>query len=186
MIKKTQSMIWKNFTLREALYLCFCATFIVITRATLRLHLHITGHAMFFMMFFLILGRGCVPKKGAATFIGLIAGLLSLLLGVGGKQGPLVILKFLFPGFIVDCAGIIYPTLAISYPACAIVGGLASLGRVIIILFIDYLIGMELTIVMQHAVITSSMNTIFGILGSLMVPSVVRRLIAYGLVSSPP
>ena len=77
---------------------------------------------MFFTMFFLILGRGCVPKLGAATLVGLLAGLLCTLLGMG-KGGPLIILKFVVPGLIVDLAGLFSSGLAGSYVACAIVGG---------------------------------------------------------------
>jgi len=66
--------LWKGISLQDALYLGFCATFIIITRAALRVHLKIPGHSMFFMMFFLMLGRACVPKRGAATLTGLIAG----------------------------------------------------------------------------------------------------------------
>jgi hypothetical protein len=98
----------KKFTLQEALFLAFCACFIVITRAVFRLHLNIPGHAMFFTMFFLILGRGCVPKMGAATLVGLLAGLLCTLLGMG-KGGPLILMKFLFPALMVDLVGFFPP-----------------------------------------------------------------------------
>ena len=70
--------LWRRFTLREALLLGFCATFIILTRAGLRLHLHLPGHVMFFTMFFFLLARGCVPKIGAVTLVGLITCLASL------------------------------------------------------------------------------------------------------------
>jgi hypothetical protein len=92
-------MIWNRFELRQALYLAFCGTFVVIARAALRLHLHITGHSMFFNLFFLMLARGAVRKFGAATLAGLLAGLLVHGNGFGkGRGGALAPLRLVGPG----------------------------------------------------------------------------------------
>jgi hypothetical protein len=37
---------------------------------------------MFFVMFFIVLGCGCVPKMGAASLVGFIAGVLSTLMSM--------------------------------------------------------------------------------------------------------
>ena len=100
--------MWRKFTLSEGLWLGFCATFIAITKAFLRLHLHITGHAMFFTMFFSLLGRGAVPKRGAAMFIALVAGISELLLGMG-KEGPLILIRYVLSGLVIDAACFLYP-----------------------------------------------------------------------------
>jgi hypothetical protein len=170
-----------KFKLNEALYLGFCATFIVITRAVLRLHLSVPGHAMFFTMFFLMLGRGCVPKMWAATFIGLVAGVICAALGMG-KGGPLVIIKFVLPGVIVDCCGAFYPGLFSSFLGCMIAGAIASASRALTLVSIDWLVGMEKTLIVQHVLVVSFMNVLFGALGSMMVPPVFRKLKAHNLV----
>jgi hypothetical protein len=175
----------KKFTLQEALCLAFCACFIVITRAVFRLHLNIPGHAMFFTMFFLILGRGCVPRLGAATLVGLLAGFLCTLLGMG-KGGPLILLKFLLPALIVDLAGLFHNGLAGSYVACAIVGALGAASRFLTIIVVEWIIGMEWDLILQHAVISSACGVVFGVLGSLMAPPIVRKLTAHGLIASHP
>lgn len=92
--------LWQRFTLREGIFLCFCATFIILARAGLRLHLHLPGHVMFFTMFFYLMARGCVPKIGSVTLVGLIVSLASMLLGMGSK-GPVVFVKFLLPALLV-------------------------------------------------------------------------------------
>ena len=112
---------WRQFTLREGLLLGFCATFIILARGGLRLHLHLPGHVMFFTMFFFLLARGCVPKIGATTLVGLIVSLASVLLGMGTK-GPMVFVKFLLPALLVDLAGIVYPAFVNCMLACALVG----------------------------------------------------------------
>jgi len=177
--------IKKQFTLQEAICLGFCASFIVITRAGLRLHLNIPGHAMFFTMFFLILARGCVPRMGAATLAGLVAGLLSMLLGMG-KGGPLILLKFVVPGLIVDLGGILYAGFPGSYLACAIIGASASASRFLTIVVVEWVIGMDWSVILQHAAISSSVGVLFGAAGSLMAPPVVRRLKASGLITRGP
>ncbi len=172
----------KKFTLQEALILAFCACFIVITRAVFRLHLNIPGHAMFFTMFFLILGRGCVPRLGAAMLVGLLAGLLCTLLGMG-KGGPMIILRFLIPGLIVDLAGLFSPGLAKSYVACAIAGALGAASRFLTIVAGEWMVGMDWDLILQHALISSFLGILFGVLGSLMVPPIVRKLSAHGLIT---
>lgn len=177
-------LLWGMFSLRDALYLSFCAIFIVIAKAVLRLHLHVTGHSMVFTMFFMILARGCVQRKGAATFVGLIAGVMCLVFGMGAKSGPLVVLKFLLPGIVIDVAAILYPLLAQRYVACIIVGAVAAGSRVIILGLIDWLVGMERELILQHMVLLSAMNMAFGAIGGAMVPPVARRLAAHGLIPS--
>lgn len=173
--------LWNRFTLREALLLGFCATFIILTRAGLRLHLHLPGHVMFFTMFFFLLARGCVPKIGSATLVGLITCLASVLLGMG-KGGPLVLVKFLLPALVVELAGIIAPTFITSMLACALVGIIASATRVVAATGVEWLIGMEEEIIIRKAIISTATNGLFGALGSLAVPSIVCRLRVNGLI----
>ena len=176
-------LIGKRFTLREALVLGFCATFIVLTRAALRLHLSLPGHSMFFLMFFLIMARGCVPKIGATTLVGVISGFVCLMLGMA-KMGPLILANFVLPAIVVDVAGAIYPRLVASYVACLLVGMLAAASKNISGIGIDLLMGMEEEIILRHLAITTVSSAIFGALGSLLVPPVVRRLRANNLIPS--
>ncbi len=172
----------KKLTLQEGLILAFCACFIVITRAAFRLHLNIPGHAMFFTMFFLILGKGCVPKVGAATLMGILAGLLCTLLGMG-KGGPLVMLKFLFPALMVDIAGLFSRKIGVSYAVCAVVGALGAATRFLSIILVEWVIGVDWDIIIGHALISSGSGIIFGVLGALMVPPIIRKLTAHGLIT---
>lgn len=173
----------KRFSLKDAIFLGFCATFIVITRAGLRLHLNIPGHAMFFMCFFLLLSVGCVPKMWTATIVGVVAGVVAMLLGMG-QGGPLMLLRFIFPAVIVDCARLVYPRLAGSYVACAVAGLVAAGSRFVTIIIPDLLAGMEWGVIVGHAVTSTAMGMGFGALGSLMVPATVRRLKVHNLIET--
>jgi hypothetical protein len=180
-MKKETHFLWGSFSLREALLLGFCATFIVLTRASLRMHLGLAGHAMFFLMFFLILARGCVPKLGASTLVGVIAGLVCMLLGMT-NMGPMILANFIIPAIVVDIACFIYPALPRNYPACLALGALASSSKSLSAAGLDLLLGMETELILRHMIITTASAAAFGALGSLPVPAVIRRLQANRLI----
>ncbi|OFX19921.1 MAG: hypothetical protein A2V77_09900 [Anaeromyxobacter sp. RBG_16_69_14] len=173
----------RRFTLREALLLGFCATFIVLTRAALRLHFSLPGHSMFFLTFFLLMARGCVPKIGAATLVGVISGLVCMLLGMA-KLGPLIVANFILPAMVVDLAGFAYPRMVRSYIACLLVGVIASATKGVTGILLDYLMGMDPDVVVRHVFIATIASAIFGALGAFMVPPVIRRLQANDLIPS--
>jgi hypothetical protein len=168
-------------SLKDALFLGFCAVFIVAAKAALRLHLKIPGHSMLFTVFFLMMARGCVQQGLAASFAGLLAGIMSVILGMG-KGGPLLIVKFLLPALVVDGMAAVLPVLFQSMPLSALTAGLAGATRLISTWVVDVLAGMDPDIVMQHILIQSSGNLVFGIAGGLLVPPVIRKLKAHGTI----
>lgn len=177
--------LWNRFTLREALLLGFCATFIVLTKATLRMKLGISGHSMFFMVFFLLLGRGCVRKTGAATLVALVAAGLSMALGMAGK-GPLKLLNFLLPALLIDGGGIILPRLPTSYLLCLSIGALAGTTKSIHSALLEYLAGVPADIFMKKAALEGIFGGLFGILGALPVPAIIRKLQTNRLIPESP
>jgi hypothetical protein len=173
---------FERFTLKDAIFLGFCAVFTVITRAGLRLHLNIPGHAMFFMCFFLLLAVGCVPRMWSATLVGVVTGIVAVLLGMG-KGGPLMLMRFILPAVIVDCARLVYPRLTTNFLACALVGVIAAASRFVTIVVPDLLAGAEWGVIVGHAIVSTLMGMGFGGLGALMVPAIVRRLRAHHLIT---
>ena len=167
--------------LKDSLFLGFCAVFIIITRIALRLHLKIPGHAMFFTLFFLMLSRGCIRFRFAATFTGLVAGLMAVVLALG-KGGPLILVKFILPGIVIDLGAMLLPGLFDSYVLCAVVGAAASATMFFNTYLIDSLAGMEPAVIFQHAVIKSVSSAVFGVGASLFIPVVIRKLRAFGVI----
>jgi len=167
--------------LKDSLFLGFCAVFIIVTRIALRLHLKIPGHSMFFMLFFLFLASGCVRYRLSATYTGLISGLIAVVLGLG-KGGPLILVKFILPAFVIDISAMLLPGLFGSVFLCAIVGALASATMFLNTYLIDYLAGMDPSLIFQHALIKSGCSMAFGIAASLFIPSVIRKLKAFGVI----
>jgi hypothetical protein len=174
-----------KLSLRDALFLGFCAVFILCAKAVLRLHLHIPGHSMFFTVFFLLIARGCVQHKLAATFSGLLAGIMAVILGMG-KGGPLILVKFMLPGMSIDVVALIAVGLFESVALCVIAASFAGATRFISTLCIDFLAGMDPDILMQHALIQSAGNVLFAMAGGIAVPMVIHKLKAYGAVRQQP
>jgi hypothetical protein len=184
MRRDIQILRWR-FSLREALLLGFCATFIVLTRASLRLHFSLPGHTMLLMMFFLLLARGLVPKLGAATLVGVISGIVCILLGMT-KAAPLVATNFVLPGIVVDAAALVFPRVPASYMGSIATGIVASVSKGVSAAGMDVLMRMDREIVLRHLAATTLAGVAFGAVGAALVPPVIRRLQANGLIPSPP
>ncbi|HKK32834.1 MAG TPA: hypothetical protein VJ934_04660 [Desulfomicrobiaceae bacterium] len=167
--------------LKDALFLGFCAVFIVAAKLMFRWHLNISGHSMFFTMFFLILARASVQYRLAASFTGLLAGLVSIMLGMG-KGGPLLLLKFLLPALVTDMAFLLTPMIPYSLWMCILTGGLASASKFISTIVVDWAVGMDPDVLINHAILKSAGAVLFGSLGGLLVPPVARKLRAHGII----
>jgi len=183
-MKSDVTFLWKRFSMREALLLGFCATFIVLTKATLRMKLGISGHSMFFMTFFLLLARGIVPKTGAATLVGLLAGAISIALGLAHK-GPIIMLNFLFPALVIDAAGIFLPRFATRFLPCLIIGGMAAATKGVAEGIVLLVTGASAEIVLLKTLIEGAWAAFFGILGSLPVSAIIRKLRTNRLIPDP-
>lgn len=172
----------RQLPLKESLFLGFCAIFIIFFRVALRLHLHIPGHAMFFTVFFLFLARGCVGYQASATFTGLLAGLGAFALGLG-KSGPMLIPAFVMPGMMIDLGALLLPTLFQSFLLCTFVAALASSTKFFGAYAIDWLLGMDRKVMVQHALFEAGTAMVFGIAAGLLVVPVIRKLKAHGIIS---
>lgn len=171
-----------KLSLKDSLFLGFCSVFIVGAKAALRLHLKIPGHSMFLTLFFMLIARGCVANRLAASFTGLLAGILAMGLGMG-KGGPLLIIKFMLPGMVVDLMAFMLPGLFNSVILCMVTAGLAGSTRFFSTFIVDMLAGMDGEIVIQHALLKSAANVAFAMAGGAAVPAVIRKLKAYGAVT---
>jgi hypothetical protein len=171
-----------DLSLKDALFLGFCAVLIIAVRAALRLHLKIPGHSMLFTLFFLLLARGCVRNKLAASFTALLAGIMALILGMG-KGGPLILIRYLLPAMVVDAVAIVLAdTLFRSVLLCVLTAVLAASTRFLSDAAMDLLTGMDFSVMIRHAGLQTASNMVFGGIGALGVPAVLRKLSAFGAI----
>ena len=166
---------------REALLLAFFATFIVLAKAALRWHLHVPGHVMFATALFLLLARACVPRTGAATSVGLLAGLVCAALGMG-KGGPLIVIKLVLPGLVVD-AGAALPRWSLPETARGVIlGAAAGAADFFPAAAFELLAGVPVEIVVQHAALSAGGKAAFGALGGWAAVAIIRRLRDHGII----
>ena len=75
---------WGGFTLREGLVIGFIAALIVLAEMLVRIPMHLPGHRVLPLAFFLLLGRGVVDRYWTATSIGLLTAVGCMALGREG------------------------------------------------------------------------------------------------------
>jgi hypothetical protein len=167
--------------LKESLFLGFCAVCILLGKMAFHWKLHVPGHSMFFVMFFLLLAKGCVTHRFSAAFTGLLAGLMSLMLGMG-SGGPAHLLKYVVPGLVLDGFAAILPGLTMRYATCLASAAFASFSKFVGNAAVDWLVGMDPAVLLQHALLQSASAVLFGVAGSLLIVPVMHRLKAHGYV----
>ena len=172
---------WRAFDTREALLLAFFATFVVLAKAALRWHLHVPGHSMFTTALLLVVARACVKRPTAATLVGLLAGIACALLGMG-KGGPIVALKLLLPGVVVDL-GARWKSehLSVVWWA-ALIGAAAGASDFLPVALVETLAGFDADLVLAHAAFSAGTKAGFGALGGAAGAVIVARLRHHGLL----
>jgi hypothetical protein len=169
-------------TLRESLFLGFCAVGLAAVRIIMRLGLGITGHAMLPSVFFMLLGRGVTRKFGTATYTGFLAGCIISAMG-GTKAALPLLMQLCITGFALDCLACLPPVLSSWYGGMA-AGIIAASTRGLVVLVSSLMAGMDMSLSLVNACITGLANASFGALGGLLVPATLKRLKAYGLVKT--
>jgi hypothetical protein len=170
-----------KLSLKDSLFLGFCAVFIIFSRATMRLHLGIPGHAMFFTIFFLMTAKGCVRHPLASTFTGFLAGIMAMVLGLG-KSGPLMLLIMIMPALVIDASLLVVPAALQSYLLSGLIAAAAASTKFIQVYVMDLMTGMDKGVILQHALLEASTAVLFGIVGGLLIPPVIRKLKAFGVI----
>jgi len=179
-VKAQNDNWWMGFSLQEAIFMGFCALLIVLSKVVLRFHLGIAGHSMFFLAFFMLLCRGCVPRPATATLVGLLAGIGTVMLGLG-KGSVFGLLNFLVPGLALDLAAMVVPALSTAWLPAVLGGVIVALGHAPGQYLINRLIGMDSDAALQFVALKTLPAIAFGIMGALLVPKTVRTLRSSGL-----
>ncbi|MBV7316032.1 core component of ECF transporter [Shewanella sp. NIFS-20-20] len=174
-------MILARFTLQQSLFIGFCACLLVALKSMLKLKLGISGHSMLLMSFFYLICYGACGRIGSITACGLMAGLLSMLLGVG-KGGPLILIKYVMPAMAMDLTLLIFPIALMSRSIfiLAVTGALAwglkdGVFRA--------LAGMALDAAALTVAISTAQGLVFAIGGIALAIPVLKQLKAHDLIN---
>lgn len=171
----------RAFDTREALLLAFFATFVVLTKAALRWHLHLPGHSMFPIALLLVLARSCVRRTAAASLVGLLAGVACSLLGMG-KGGPLIVVKLVLPGIVVDLGARWSGERFAAVWRAALIGAAAGASHFLPVALVESLAGLDADLVLAHAALSAGAKAGFGALGGAAGAVIAARLRHHGLL----
>ena len=97
-----------------------------------------------FYMLFVVLGGALVGKKGSATLICLIQGIVVLVSGVYGSHGAASLITYVVPGLLVDALWIICRTDGRSLAACFTGGIVANMSGTVLVNFVFFRMPVEL------------------------------------------
>lgn len=92
------------FSTFQLILLALMSTLVVVAKIALRLPLQLPGHSGIFWMAIVIVGAGIVPKRGAASLIGLTSGILSGFLGLGDFGALNTLVSYAAIGIFTDLA----------------------------------------------------------------------------------
>ncbi len=173
-------------TLRELLVVGLCATAFVVLRTVLRLPIHLPGHNAAIFSVLLVVAAGTVGRAPAATAMAAVAGILSLLAGIGTADGPAVVLRYLLPGLMLDALLVARLDVCGRSWAALLVGAAAGLLKLAVSLGWAAIVGQPGEWLLAKAAVAGPVHTISGGLGGLLGGLLVARLRRAGLAAGAP
>jgi hypothetical protein len=93
-----------TFTTFELVLLALFSALVVVAKIALRLPLQLPGHSGLFWMAIVIVAAGIVPKRGAASLVGVTSGVLAAFLGMGDLGALNTLLSYTTVGVGTDLA----------------------------------------------------------------------------------
>ncbi len=109
------------FSTFQLILLALFSALIVVAKIALRLPLQLSGHSGLFWMAIIIVAAGVVPKRGAASLVGLTSGILASFLGLGDFGALDTLLSYTMVGVGTDLA-----LMLLGKPENLVVAGLAG------------------------------------------------------------
>jgi len=94
--------------------------------------------------------------------------------------------KFMLPGLVIDVTALLLPGLFQSFLLCLVVAALAGSTKFLDTWVIDWLVGMDRQVILQHALFEGGTAMAFGLLAGLLVVPVIRRLQSHGVIIGKP
>ena len=134
-----------RLTISETILLTVFALVSVAVKQMLRLDLNLPGHSYVVYIFFLVFGPCYVNKKGAAAYMGIVAGIFAVI--AGSRKGVLDILRFCMPGLFLELTRYL-PTLGHPLVNRVVEGVLAALIMHVVKSGLNLIIGKPLEVVL--------------------------------------
>jgi hypothetical protein len=163
------------FSTFQLILLGLFAALVVVSKIALRLPLRVPGHSGLFWMAIMLVVVQVVPRRGAASLVGLTSGLMAGFLGLGDFGMLNTFLSYTAVGVFTDLAVMLVP-----YPdnpaGAMLIGAIGHSGKFLVKWLLGILSGAPLGFVALGLVYSSISYVIFGALGGLLGVLTVRAL----------
>jgi hypothetical protein len=113
--------------------------------------------------------------------VGLLAGLVCAALGMG-KGGPLVVVKLVLPGLVVDAGAALPRRFLPETLRAVLLGAAAGASDFFPAAAVEMAAGMPAGLVLQHAALSAGAKAAFGALGGWAAAAIIRRLRDHGII----
>lgn len=123
---------WNHyFSTFQLILLALFSALIVVAKIVLRTPLQLPGHTGLFWMAIMIVATRVVPRRGAASVVGVTSGILAAFLGAGDFGALNTFLSYTAVGVGVDLALLLLPDVE-KLPQAALVGALGHTGKFLV------------------------------------------------------
>jgi len=163
------------FTTFELILLALFAALVVVAKIALRLPLQMPGHSGLFWMAIVVAAAGIVPKRGAASLVGLSSGILAGFLGLGDFGALDTLVSYAAVGVGVDLAGWLLGNLE-ALGSAALVGALGHTAKFLVKWAFGLIVGAPVGFLALGLAWSAFNYVIFGALGGLLGGLTLRAL----------
>ncbi len=164
-----------HFATRDLVLLALLAAMIVVTKMVLRMPIRVPGHSGVLWMAALVVGRGLVRRPWAGTILGLVSGILAVVL-VGGAEGPLLWVKYLAPGVMLDLIDVLVPVGLDDPFIGTLAGALANCTKLLSATVVALVMGLDAGFLVVGLGASAVSHAFFGALGGWLGSFLLRRL----------
>ncbi len=164
-----------HFAVREIVLLALLAALIVVTKMVLRMPIRVPGHSGVLWMAALVIGRGLVRRPWAGTVLGFVSGVLAVLF-VGGAEGPLLWVKYLAPGVVLDGVDLLIPGGLHDRFIATLAGGIANCAKLLSATVIALLMGLDAGFLVVGLGASALSHAFFGAIGGWLGSFLLKRL----------
>jgi hypothetical protein len=164
-----------HFAVRDLVLLALLAALIVVTKMVLRIPIKVPGHSGVLWMAALVIGRGLVRRPWAGSILGFVSGVLAVAL-VGGASGPLLWVKYLAPGMMLDLIDVVIPGGLRDRFVGTLAGAIANCAKLLSATVVALLMGLDAGFLVVGLGVSAVSHAFFGGLGGWLGSYLLRRL----------
>jgi hypothetical protein len=157
----------RYFSTFQLILLALFAALIVVAKIALRLPLQMPGHSGIFWMAIIVVAAGVVPRRGAASLVGLTSGIMAAFLGLGDFGALDTLLSYTAVGVAADLALLLLRSPE-NLIMATLVGALGHTGKFLVKWAIAGLAGAPAGFVVLGLARSLLGYIVFGALGGLL------------------